>query len=623
MCGISGIISYTKGYDLLLSVNLMNNCMSHRGPDSDGIFCTPDNYLAFGHRRLSIIDLSHLGCQPLTDFTDRFVLVFNGEIYNYKEIRDVLSDYPFISNSDSEVLIAAFNKWGIECVSKLKGMFSFAVWDKVEEITYVVRDRMGVKPLYYFNNNDFFIFASEIRGILASQLIPRKLSKKGLYEYLSFQSTGVPTTIIEDVYQVNPGCYLRIRGSNVTEVRYWNMVSEHPTYDYGDVKGVKTNVSRLLHESIEKRMVSDVPIGAFLSGGIDSSIVVAIMSKLSVCRINTFTACFEEAQFDESPYAELVSKLYNTNHSNIKVKPIEFLDELHNALFAMDSPTGDGINTFVISKAIKSAGISVALSGLGGDELFAGYPTFSHWTKIQQYEKFWSKSLILRRLASFTLSFSNSGKVQRLIEILNQKNISVGNVYPTLRRVLSSKQLSHLLQEVDPFTSGFENQLLMNENEIKNFPLLSQMSIAELNGYTLNTLLKDTDQMSMAVSLEIREPFFDHDLVEFILNIPDHIKKSNYPKGLLIDSVNNLLPKEIISRKKQGFVFPWTTWLKNDLKDFGDKHIKAMSQRSFINGEALLNLWNRFQNHDKSVRWADLWLFIVLDFWLEYNQVNE
>ncbi|HKH60481.1 MAG TPA: asparagine synthase (glutamine-hydrolyzing) [Flavitalea sp.] len=621
MCGLAGVFYFDQQNAQSETIKRMTDCLSHRGPDADGFYS--DANISLGHRRLSIIDLSAVANQPLIDHAGRYVLIFNGEIYNFADVKKQFPSYPYTTSGDSEVILAAYGELGPSCLDKFAGMFVFAIWDKQQNELFIARDRMGVKPLYYFLNEKYVVFASEIRALLKSGLVPRKLSKEGLYDFFSYQSVGYPFTIIDGVKQLEAGSYLKIRSNSFEEVSYWNIAEVAVKSDYINEQLTKKEVRRLLLKSVERRLVSDVPVGAFLSGGIDSSAIVGLMAEASGNRPNTFTASFEEKEFDESAYADIVAKKFNTNHTDIRLRPTVFIDELENALNAMDTPSGDGINTYVVSKAIRKAGITVALSGLGGDELFAGYPTFSNWARLKKYDSLWPLTIPVRKLISKSLSFSSSGKVDRIKELWDQPALNIENVYPGFRRVLSRKQLNGILDIKMESQTSIEQQFQKHANSIHKFPLLSQMTIAELSGYTQHTLLKDTDQMSMAVSLEVREPYFDHELVEYVLGIPDKWKAPTYAKSFLVESLDGLLPPEIVHRKKQGFVFPWKLWLKRDLRSFGEKHIYQMAERDFINKPSLLKLWSRFQNNDSSVRWADLWLFIVLDYWLENNSIND
>jgi asparagine synthase (glutamine-hydrolysing) len=616
MCGIAGILYFNQPVPDQSVIKKMTDAMAHRGPDAHNDFV--QGRVALGHRRLSIIDLSDAANQPFADHTGRYRIVFNGEIYNFQDVRARLTYYPFTTSGDTEVLLAAYIKWGADCLTHFKGMFAFAIWDTAEQELFIARDRMGVKPVYYYTNDECFLFASEIRGVLASRLVPNKINTAAVKEFLSYQSIGFPLSIIENIVQLDAGSCITIRGTRVVTKKYWDITGSVGNGSYHDKKQVLQHVRKLLRDSVERRLVSDVPIGAFLSGGIDSSAVVGLMAEVSSSRPNTFTIGFSEKKFDESEYAAQIAKKFNTNHNQVLLKPSVFLDELTNALDAMDTPSGDGINTYVVSKAIRQSGLTVALSGVGGDELFAGYPFFRQYLQLKKFSKIWGATGWARQLAAAAYSLKGSNKAGRVQQLLRSPSCSVGSFYPEFRRIFAPSLLSKLTSLGDDPTA-LETNLLALNGGFEKFPALSQVSIAEYLGYTQHTLLKDTDQMSMAVSLEVREPFFDHDLVTYVLGVPDTLKFPHTPKSLLVDSLQGLLPPEIVHRRKQGFLFPWEIWMKRELYDFCDQRLKRMAERDFINGKQLLIYWERFQKGDPGVRWMELWLFVVLEYWMEKN----
>ena len=636
MCGIAGIVEFNNQRTDDALVRNMTRAMAHRGPDAEGFFA--EEGVTLGHLRLSIIDLSAAANQPFEDNSGRYTMVFNGEIYNYQEVRPLVTGYAFRTNSDTEVIIAAYAKWGPDCLKYFRGMFAFAIWDRHEKAIFIARDRMGVKPLYYYQDNTRLIFASEVRGILATGLVEKKVDEKALVEYFSYQSVSYPYSVIKGIRQLEAGAWMKVKDGRLEKKVYWDVTTATADFDFGDKQRVQQRVRELMLQSIERRLVSDVPVGAFLSGGIDSSAVVGLMAEAGSSRPNTFNIAFEEKEYDESEYADQVAKKFNTVHTKILLKPTVFLDELKNALDAMDTPSGDGINTYVVSKAIRRSGMTVALSGAGGDELFAGYYFFDTYLQLQARSYLWKIPAGLRKaLAGLFYTGPAAGKKGKMSQLMQLPSVTIDEIYPVFRQILSPRLLSELTNLTDdpsrtsghasgtggpfPITSVAAG-LSSKRQQIERLPLLSQLSAAEYLGYTQHTLLKDTDQMSMAVSLEVREPFFDQDLVEFVLAIPDALKKPTYPKSLLVESLKPLLPDEIVHRKKKGFLFPWNVWLKSELRTFGDQHIRNMAQRPFINGQALLQYWQRFLKDDPNVRWSELWLFIVLEYWLEKNGVT-
>lgn len=601
----------------------MTNCMAHRGPDADGFWI--EGQVAFGHRRLSIIDLSSAANQPFTDESGRYIIVFNGEIYNYQEVKRLLPDYPFHTTSDTEVLIAAFAKWGEGCLRYLRGMFSFIIWDRRDQGVFMARDPLGVKPLYYYRNAGTLLFASEIRALLASGLVKKEINRSALPDFFSYQSFNGNEAVIKDIRQLEAGTWARLDKDGIKQERYWNVAASPVDFDFADKTGVQQRIRALLLQSIQRRLISDVPVGAFLSGGIDSSAVVGLMAEAGTDRPNTFNISFEEKEYDESLYAELVAKKFNTRHVKLLLKPTVFLDELQNALDAMDTPSGDGVNSYVVSKAIRQNGMTVALSGVGGDELFAGYPFFDQYLRLRRMDWLAGIPAGARKLASRLLAGgATDGKKGKMAQLLGLPSFSIENTYPVFRQILSPGLLDDLttLTASGNSLTSVQRELIRRKADIDRLPLLSQVSVAEYLGYTQHTLLKDTDQMGMAASLEVREPFFDQDLVEFVLSVPDSLKKPVYPKSLLVESLKPLLPDEIVFRKKQGFLFPWNIWLRNELRDFCELHIQQMAGRSFINGDRLIACWKRFLAEDPNVRWAEIWLFVVLDYWLQKNEIT-
>ncbi len=614
MCGIAGILS-KSGSVSHEQIKRMTDSMCHRGPDAEGFYV--DGPLAFGHRRLSIIDLSAAANQPFIDNSGRYIIVFNGEIYNYAEIKPLLGDYQFRTQGDTEVILAAYIKWGEKCLSYFRGMFTIVIWDKQERSLFVARDRLGVKPLYYYEDSNHFVFASELRAVLTMFPGKKKLNQAAIAEYFRYQSIGFPFTPVEGIHQMEAGTWMMLKNGQTKKETYWNIFTNRSDFHLTNKKDVEGKVRELMLQSVKRRLVSDVPVGAFLSGGIDSSAVVGLMKEAGDPSPKTFTISFDEKEFDESKYADIVAKKFHTDHTRIVLRPEAMLDELTNALDAMDVPTGDGINTYVVSKAIHEKGIRVALSGVGGDELFAGYPIFMNHINLVQKQWIWKTPLALRNIAGLVLG--KGEKRDRMRQLIRLPGSEIYNTYPVFRQLLSPASLQKHTRLGGNHPQMFSRQLLAKQQEFLKLPYYSQVTAAEYLGYTQQTLLKDTDQMSMAHSLEIREPFFDQDLVEFVMSVPDHFKVPVYPKSLLVESLKPMLPDEIVHRKKQGFVFPWEQWIKKDLRTFCNQHINQMAERDFIQGDRLRFTWNLFLSGDKNIRWQEMWLFIVLNYWMEKN----
>lgn len=618
MCGIAGIFQLKGTGDLGAQIGKMTGSMAHRGPDAEGHWI--EGPVALGHRRLSIIDLSSTGNQPYASHNGRYKMVFNGELYNFREVKERIADHVFKSTGDTEVLMEAWSRWQLDAVHQFRGMFAFGVWDQREETLWLVRDRLGVKPLYYCQKGDQFLFASEIQSLLAALPGKKEINEQALAGYFRYQSVPGDETIITGIRELKAGCCLKISRAEQKLIPWWDITRPGKQYQFGTKKQVREQVRDLLRNAIAQRLVSDVPVGAFLSGGIDSSAVVALMAEVSSQRPETFNISFQEKEYDESGYAEMVARKFNTNHHRILQKPEYILDNLIPALDAMDTPSGDGINSYIVSKSIRDAGIKVALSGIGGDELFGGYPFFKQYDKLRQLGSLWPVSKPLRQLASAFLSDANSRK-DRLKQLLSTSDVSIPTIYPLLRQITGPAAFRKYLN-IDAAVTDPIQQRLEGLEGSKNFPVYSQVSIAEYLGYTQYTLLKDTDQMSMAVSLEVREPFFDHELIEYVLQVPDEFKRLSYPKQLLVESLGELLPPEIVHRPKQGFVFPWEQWIKTSLRSFCQERIDSLSERSFVKADPLRRAWSDFLQGDPGIRWMEIWLFIVIDYWLTKNECS-
>ncbi len=599
----------------------MTDAIAHRGPDAEGHYI--DGPVALGHRRLSIIDLSDSANQPLWDADGRYVIVFNGEIYNFAEIRSSLGDYPFRTKGDTEVILAAYLTWGASCLDRLYGMFAFAIWDTRKRQLFMARDRLGIKPFYYYHDGERFLFASEVRAILASGQIRAELDEEGLADYLRYQTVHAPRTLVRGIRQLLPGSYGIYDGVRLTTEVWWRLAPAQAPQVAPEAEQVKKEVRERLFRAVERRLVSDVPLGAFLSGGIDSAAVVALMSEAAGRPVDTFSIIFEEPQFDESRYAELVARKFRTRHHPILLRPTDFLDALPEALRAMDTPSGDGVNTYVVSRVTRAAGITVALSGLGGDELFAGYPLFRHYLKMRNADWFWRIPRPLRQagahLAGTGLKRHQRGRV---LEMAGAASADIAAVYPAMRKLLSHQEMRQVWPAAGPqgrkIPDAVREQLL-EDPYIRRLPDLSQLSVADISTYTQNVLLKDTDQMSMAHALEVRVPFFDHTLVEYVLGIPDHLKYPHYPKQLLVESLRPLIPDEVVFREKKGFDLPWKVWLKTSLRTFAETRLERLADRNIVDADFIRGLWLDFLSGRNDNLWSRVWIFVVLEDWLERN----
>ena len=620
MCGINGIINLGRTGNFGNQIRMMNVALAHRGPDDDGVF--EEEGIALGHRRLSIIDLSSDGHQPM-NYANRFTIVFNGELYNFRELKKELSEITFKTNSDTEVILAAYAKWGENCLKHFNGMFAFAIYDQSNQELFIARDRLGIKPLYYSQINEQLIFSSEIRALLASGMIPKEMDLNSLEDYLLYQTVHAPATIIENVKMLMPGHFMKINNGSVN-VKCWWKPEIKSSKSNSDYSAVCKDIRKLLRDAVACRLVADVPFGAFLSGGIDSSVIVGLMSEVASSPVNTFSVTFDDSEFSESIYANQIAKKFKTIHHEIKLKPEDFLNELPNALDAMDHPSGDGPNTYVVSKATKIAGVTMALSGLGGDELFCGYDIFKRSAELEG--KNWLNIIprIIRSAVGDSIKKRNPGIAgEKKAAILSMNKINFASFYPVYRKVLLEDQIKKIRCHKNEFPNAVTEIVTEIEKKFsdENY-LMSRVSIAEITTYMQNVLLRDTDQMSMAHALEVRVPFLDYKLVEYVLNLPDEMKFPITPKKLLVDAVSDLLPSEIVNRPKMGFTFPWKNWMKNELKIFCETRLQNLGKRDPFDANGLQELWTKFLNDDPLVTWSRIWPLVVLSHWLDKNDIN-
>ncbi len=620
MCGIAGIVGTETPQQAMIEA--MTQALAHRGPDAQG--CTVKPHVGLGHRRLSIIDLSDAAHQPMSDPTGRYTIVYNGEVYNFASVKALLGDYAYQSNSDTDVILAAYIKWGPACLQHFNGMFAFAIWDAVENRLFIARDRLGIKPLYYYQVGARVLFASEVRSLLVSGCVPKRLNRQALPTYLQYYSVNAPATLIEGVQQLPAGYYGIWDNGQFQLERYWHPAKAAPNLAEASYDTVRKGVRDRLQAAIARRLVSDVPLGAFLSGGIDSSAVVALMASVSDQPVHTFSIIFKEKQYDESQWSQLIAQTYQTEHHPIQLNPDDFLAELPAALAAMDHPSGDGLNSYVVSQATRKEGFTVALSGLGGDELFAGYPVFKQMDKLASLKAFYALPQGLRRLGSQAIgTVYRNHKTARLKELLSLPQNRFRQLYPIFRKIYHDYEIPSLLAQsngqLDVWQGLFSDADL---DQIEQLPLFSQVSVGEIFTYTQNVLLRDTDQMSMAHALEVRVPFFDHELVEYAWGIPDKHKFPTYAKKLLVEAMGELLPSEIVHRPKMGFVFPWEVWMRGPLQSFCDQHMHRLACRGLFKGEEIHRIWQGFLAGDKHILWIKVWLLVVLEDWMHRHDIE-
>tara|TARA_B110000027_G_scaffold132486_1_gene158727 strand:- start:2983 stop:4866 length:1884 start_codon:yes stop_codon:yes gene_type:complete len=621
MCGINGIYNHKSLKDVENKVKLMNSLTKHRGPDYSNIYL--DSSVCIGHNRLSIIDLDSKSNQPFISADENLVLSYNGEIYNFLELKKELSkSYDFKTKSDTEVIIAAYSLWGIEMVYKFNGMFSFALWDKSKEELFLCRDRFGIKPLYYMEVNQSIIFSSSIKALKSFSHEELNIKEDDLLDFLQYGTVHQPNTILDKVKSVPRGSFLMAGNQETKIFEYWNLFESNNSNKI--ISEPLKTVNKLLLESVEKRLISDVPYGIFLSGGIDSSILVAAASKVSTQKVNTFSIVFKEKGFDERKFSRQIASKYKTNHLELELNPEEILQQIEEPFKFMDHPSVDGINTFFISKQVHNQGFKMALSGAGSDELFAGYPVFKEVFELENKKWLYSFPPQLRNIFGKLLQLRNKSlKSHKIAEILNLKLLELPYFYPIFRKIFANNtiyklcDIKNISTENYPFNWAFNN--LDTNNIGANYSLISKISALEIETYLQNVLLRDADQMGMANSLEIRVPFLDHNLVEYVLSLPNELKYPIYPKKLLIDSTKGWIPDEIIHRKKMGFVLPWEKWMKNELSSFCEESLLNLEDYTIFNMSQVNLLWKDFVKGNPYINWLQIWSLVVLGKWTAIN----
>lgn len=635
MCGIVGILTRKTPIPPAV-LEQATASLAHRGPDDAGTVLLKESQpepleIGLGHRRLAILDLSPLGHQPMQDPVTGNWIVFNGEIYNFRGLRKELeaAGAEFKSHSDTEVILAAYRVWGESCLTRLGGMFAFALWDAPRKRLLLARDPMGIKPLYYHQSDQAFVFASEVRTLLRTGLVPRKADSTGILSYLAFGSVYEPWTIVEGVKAVPPGHVLTVESGSVRSREYWNPLQSCSLDESvaSSVNGIATakQLPAILRDAVLSHLVSDVPVGVFLSGGIDSSALVAVLSHNGV-RANTFSLVFQEEEFNEGQYSREVARRFGAEHHEIPISQQDTLAVLPEALCAMDQPTIDGINTYLVSAKTRTAGVKVALTGLGADEMFAGYSNFRRVPRMEVFSKRFGRLPKLARqpLSAFVALFAGQGDRSRKLAELAPGHDSIIHPYFLVRTLFGAAEREALVsagcKDKDKDSERSLASILQQSiTQSSTLDPVNRVSYLESRCYMRNTLLRDSDFMSMAHGLELRVPFLDRTLVEACFRIPGDKKlQGNLPKGLLLASLGVELPKEIVNRPKRGFTLPFERWLRGEMRPVVEEALlKSNWDQTSISAGAVREVWTRFLAGETS--WSRPWSLFVLKRWCEQN----
>jgi asparagine synthase (glutamine-hydrolysing) len=651
MCGIAGFINLRSGdVSPAASLQAMTASLAHRGPDDEGHWIDSRSGIAFGHRRLSIVDLSLAGRQPMVSASGRFRLCFNGEIYNFLELRETLasSGHKFQGHSDTEVMLAAFDEWGVErAVKNFVGMFAFALWDERECALHLVRDRAGEKPLYYGWAGDAFLFGSELKALRAHAGWVGEIDRNALALFMRYNYVPTPHSIYRGIRKQTPGTILTLKikdlevGAAPAEAAYWSAeeIAEQGAADPfsgTDAEAIET-LNVLLRDSVKRQMIADVPLGAFLSGGIDSSTVVALMQSASARPVKTFTIGFSETEYNEAAYAKRVASHLGTEHTELYLKPEDALEVIPKLATIYDEPFSDSsqIPTFIVSQLARSA-VTVCLSGDGGDELFGGYRRYA------QGESLWNKvrllPLPLRRALGGVIGKTPVRALNLLFSGLGAKldrfggTSTIGNKMHTMAGLLHASSSSEFYKYL---VSQWKEPcaLVLNSREESLAPMMpryarkvtdfaQRMMLIDAVSYLADDILVKVDRASMAVSLENRVPFLDHRVIEFAWRLPMRMKvRDGKGKWLLRQLLGKYLPAELIERPKMGFSIPLDAWLRGPLRAWAESLLceRRLRDEGFFEPEPIRRMWAEHLSGRRDRQYY-IWAVLMFESWLERSR---
>lgn len=611
MCGITGY--YSRSTFPIHDLQTMTHLVSHRGPDAQGTFT--DEVCGLGHRRLSILDLSDRANQPMYSHNGRYVMVFNGEVYNFREIARELN-LSLHTSSDSEVILEAFAKEGVQAVKRFNGMFAFAVYDKERQELFVFRDRIGIKPLFYYWDRQNFAFASELKSLANLSQVSKVISPVAVSQFLSLGYIPAPSTIYENIYKMPAGSYLHISDSGLDMHKYWSIGEAIAVREYTDEASAKAQLENLLESSVHYQLISDVPLGVFLSGGIDSSLITALARKHTGSTLNTFSIGLEESAYSEAEYARKVARHLGTTHHELIVTAGEARNLIETMMDVYDEPYADSsaIPTMLVSEFARQQ-VKVVLCGDGADELFFGYGMYQ-----------WA-----HRLAQPGMKFFKSP----LSKVLRQgKQARYQKAASMLAYEETDDLPSHIFSQEQGFFSRKELQELVNSAYFKEFCLpiipgkraltaMEGQSVFDMQYYLPDDLLVKVDRASMQYGLEARVPYLDHRVVEFALNLsPDLRYKNGISKYLLKEILYQYVPKQFFERPKRGFSIPLHEWLRKDLKHLLDEYLdeRLLKQCGIVNYETVNKLKRDFLAGNSYV-YNRLWVLIVLHRFLLRNSI--
>ncbi len=644
MCGVVGYWTNRPVANRAELIGRMTEQLSHRGPDDSGIWLDENVNLALGHRRLSILDLSAAGHQPMISTCGRYVLSYNGEIYNHQELRNELTtdiDIKWHGHSDTETLLYALTEWGIKkTLQQLNGMFAFALWDRSERVLYLARDRMGEKPLYYGRSGDIFLFGSELKALRAHTDWKCEINRDALTSYLRHNYIPSPLSIYRGIHKLPPAHFIKIQndGNDIGQAHcYWNLaeiaasnIEKRKNNEDIDANVLINTLDKNLRDAVKLRMQSDVPLGAFLSGGYDSTTVVAMMQQQSEKPVHTFSIGFDEDEYNEAEYAKAVAQHLNTNHTELYVSSQQAIDVIPKLPSIWDEPFSDcsQIPTYLVSKLARQQ-VTVCLSGDGGDELFCGYNRYVMGYRLWRMLKTLPPSA--RKTLSFMLARTPGNKLHKLMQFLPQ-NMRIPHISDRLPKLAETLQyqsdetfyqnlISHWKNPEDIVIKGYEpSSILNNPQQLPEFiDFQEQMMYLDSMTYLPGDILTKMDRASMAVSLEARIPLLDHNLVEFAWQVPTSQKyKDGQGKWLLRQVLYRYVPKKLMDRPKMGFGVPIEQWLRGPLREWAEELLdeKRIKNENILNPQPIRKMWE--EHLSGKHRWHyQLWDVLMFQAWSE------
>ncbi|MEM7548217.1 MAG: asparagine synthase (glutamine-hydrolyzing) [Bacteroidota bacterium] len=629
MCGITGIFAFNE-IGRLNMINLSNatQALSQRGPDFQNTY--NDAHVGLGHRRLSVIDTGYVSNQPMQDDTGRYHIIYNGEIYNYKQLRKVLRQlgHGFNTESDTEVLLKSYIEFGESCLHKLNGFFAFCIYDKLENTFFIARDRFGIKPLCFYLDEDKFLFSSELNSLFKYG-IEKQINYNALFEYFKLNYISAPQTIYEKVFKLKPGEQIKLKNNEVQVSTYYNL-DNHNLKSYHSYDQAKDKVFDLVERSIQKRLVADVPLGTFLSGGIDSSIITGLASKY-LDEVNSFSIGYkDEPFFDETKYARIVSDHFGTKHHVFSLTNDDLYSHLNDTLDSFDQPFADSsaLPVKILSQLTRKQ-VTVALSGDGADEVFSGYNKhFGFYKSLNPKidSKLIQSLLPLLKVFPSSRSGKLSNKIRQLVRYGSGLKLNLQERYylwaslateDEVRRLLSPTSIEKLELET---IKAFEKQ---NLNFLQEHSGMNEILMTDIKLVLPNDMLTKVDLMSMSESLEVRVPFLDHELVEYVLSLPSEYKiDGRMKKKILQDAFQDFLPKELYKRPKHGFEVPLLNWFRRELKGKINNHYldpDFVKEQGIFNPKSIENLKSLVFSKNPGDVHAQIWALIVFQHWWMKN----